>query len=271
MSGSADPVFRVLGPTATPVPVVVSIPHAGVRLSDRVARTLANPEMAGLPMTDWHVDRLYAGLPDMGVTVIHALWSRFMVDLNRPPEARPLYPGRFETGVIPLTTFGGQPVFSRPPSPAEQAERIAEFHAPYHQALAGLLSECRDRHGLVVLVDAHSVSSAPNRLHGALEKDIYLGDRDGTSCRPWLTETVGEAFRTAGYAVSLNDPYKGGYITAHYGGLPGVDALQIEMAQRVYMDETDPDGGPDHPRFRQVSRQLERVFGALIHHLPSGP
>jgi formiminoglutamase len=182
-----------------------------------------------------------------------------------------LYPGRFETGVVPLTTFAGEPVFSVPPTPEEQRARIAAFHAPYHAALDGLLEDCLERHGRAVLVDAHSVASSANRLHGALGQEIYLGDRDGTSCRPWLTRTVADAFRAAGYAVSLNDPYKGGYITAHYGARAGVDALQIEMAQRVYMDEGDPAGAPGHPRFKRVSRQLAGVFEFLLAKLPAAP
>ena len=269
MTVASGDVFRVIPPVVTPVPVVVSIPHAGVLVPDDVAAAFAGPAIAALPMTDWHVDRLYSFLPRKGVTIIQALWSRFVVDLNRPPEARPLYPGRFETGVIPLTTFTGEPVFSNPPSPDEQRARIKRFHAPYHAALAGLLADCRERHGRAVLVDAHSVAPSANQLHGALGHEIYLGDRDGTSCGPWLTRTVNEAFRAAGYAVSLNDPYKGGYITAHYGALAGVDALQIEMAQRVYMDEADPAGGPDNPRFGRVSAQLADVFESLLGQLPA--
>ena len=271
MTTARGDVFRVVRPTVTPVPVVVSIPHAGIRVPADVAATFAGPAITALPMTDWHVDRLYRFLPDMGITVLHALWSRFVVDLNRPPQAQPLYPGRFETGVVPLTTFTGETVFSSPPTPEEQRTRIADFHAPYHEALAGLLADCRERHGRAVLVDAHSVASAANRLHGRLEHEIYLGDRDGASCGPWLTETVANAFSAAGYTVSLNDPYKGGYITAHYGALAGVDALQIEMAQRIYMDEDHPDGAPGHPRFERVSGQLAVIFERLLDELPSAP
>ncbi len=264
MKSATPPAYRIRQPEGDPVPVIVSIPHAGTRVPAEVRAAFASPAIAALPMTDWHVDRLYEFLPRLGVTVIQAVWSRFVVDLNRPPRPRPLYPGRFETGVIPETTFTGEPIFRQTPSPEKTAELIRQYYQPYHEALAGLLGACQARFGRAVLVDAHSVISHANRVHPALEEDIYLGDRDGDSCGPWLRGLVSAEFAGLGYAVAVNSPYKGGYITSHYGAGEGVEALQIEMAQRVYMHEDDPAGGPGHPRFRQVSADLERVFHALI-------
>lgn len=270
MSGTQQPVapagvapFGLRLPSAAALPLVVSIPHTGTWLPEAVRATLASPAMHAQPMTDWHLHRLYEFLPALGATTIFATASRFVVDLNRPPEPQPLYPGRFETGLVPLETFQGERVFAAPPDAAEIEARRLAWHAPYHARLAALLDEMRARFGRVVLLDAHSVASAPNRLHGALCDEIYLGDRDGRSCQRWLRDLLQAGFAAEGFRVALNAPYKGGYITDHYGRAAGVDALQIEMAQRVYMDEDDPAGGPDHPRFVAAQQQLLRVFSAL--------
>lgn len=259
--------FAELPPTAPAVPVVVSIPHTGTHLPPAIARRLASERMRGQPMTDWHLHLLYDFLPSLGVHTLHATWSRFVADLNRAPEDRPLYPGRFETGLVPRQTFDGETVWAEPPGPDEVAEWRTRWHAPYHARLRELLDTLVARHGRVVLIDAHSVASHANRVHGALVEDIFLGDRDGTSCRPWLMSLMDEAFRAQGRAVARNRPYKGGYITDHYGRLPGVEALQIEMAQRVYMDESDPAGGPAHPRFAAARAGLLRVFTTLTESL----
>lgn len=261
---TVDPApFVIRRPTLTPIPLVVSIPHTGTLLPDETARRLSSTEMAGQPMTDWHLHRLYDFLPQLGITTIHSVYSRFTVDLNRPPDGRALYPGRFETGLVPLQTFQGEPIFRDPPTDDEMPTLRTDYHAPYHEALAGLLDEVLAERQRVVLVDAHSVASSANRLHGALEDDIYLGDRDGRSTGPWLRDRLRTAFEVEGYAVSLNDPYKGGYITEHYGSIDGVEAIQIEMCQRVYMDEASPDTGPDHPRFGMAKLALRRVFTSL--------
>lgn len=254
-------------PTAPPVPLVISIPHTGTWLPPEVRDSLASPAMLAQPMTDWHLHLLYDFLPALGATTIFATVSRFAVDLNRPPLPRALYPGRFETGLVPLETFQGEPVFRAPPEQAEIERRRLAWHAPYHARLQALLDEARTRFGRVVLVDAHSVASAPNRLHGALEDEIYLGDRDGATCGGWLRELLRDGFVDQGLSVAINAPYKGGYITDHYGRQAGVEAIQIEMAQRVYMDESDPVGGPQHPRFAAAQQQLLRVLRQLAEQL----
>jgi N-formylglutamate deformylase len=257
------PPYLILSPEAPAIPLVVSIPHTGTLLPEHTAARLATDRMREQPMTDWHLHRLYDFLPRMGVTVIHAIYSRFVVDLNRPPDGRPLYPGRFETGLVPLETFQGERVFSDPPGPDETPDLRKAFHSPFHDALRSLLEARIAEHGRVVLVDAHSVGSAASRLHGELSREIYLGDRDGQTCGHWLRSCLQTGFEVEGYSVSVNDPYKGGYITDHYGRTEGVESIQIEMCQRVYMDESDPSGGPEHPRFGVAALALQRVFTTL--------
>jgi N-formylglutamate deformylase len=255
--------YGLRAPSAPPVPLVVSIPHTGTWLPEAVRASLASPAMHAQPMTDWHLHLLYDFLPALGATTIFATVSRFVVDLNRPPQPRALYPGRFETGLVPLETFHGEPVFREPPRAAEIERRRLAWHAPYHERLQRLLDDARAQFGRVVLIDAHSVASVPNRLHGALERQIYLGDRDGATCGAWLRDALYQGFVAEGLEVALNDPYKGGYITDHYGRQDAVEAIQIEMAQRVYMDESDPAGGPVHPRFSGTRQLLRRVLARL--------
>ena len=242
------------------LPVVVSIPHTGVEVPPAIADQFANAEIASLPMTDWHLHHLYDFLPALGFTTIHATYSRFVVDMNRPPKAQSLYPGRFETGLVASATFQGEPIWKSNPEPAKIEQRRAEYHQPYHEKLKALLEEKIGRFGRVFLIDAHSVVSTANKLHGELKAEIYLGNRDGQSCQPALINFFADAFSQAGLAISRNDPYKGGYITAHYGQMASVQALQIEMCQRVYMDEEDPAGGPDHPKFNAIKQRLKKIF-----------
>jgi N-formylglutamate deformylase len=257
--------FIVREPTSAPVPLVVSIPHAGTHLPEALRARLDSDAMRALPMTDWHLMELYDFLPALGVTTIMSPWSRFYVDLIRAPVDRPLYPGRFETGLIALQTFQGETVWRDPPSADEIMEHRAQVHAPYHARLLTLLSSVRQHcAGKVWLIDAHSVASAPSKLHGELTDEIFLGDRDGTSCADWFMAAVDEAFERHQRRVSRNHPYKGGYITDNYGRVPGTMALQIEMAQRVYMDEADPAGGLAHPAFAKAKAELGTVFEAIV-------
>lgn len=254
--------FVVRGAAAPPIPLVVSIPHTGTRLPEETRRRLVSA-MTAQPMTDWHLHALYDFLPALGITTIHAVYSRFVVDLNRPPDGHALYPGRFETGLVPMETFSGDKIFAFPPTAEETEVLRADYYTPYHRRLGELLEEQIEIHGRVVLIDAHSVASAASRLHGPLDKHIYLGDRDGETCGHWLRDCLQTGFEVEGMKVGLNDPYKGGYITDHYGRLPNVEAIQIEMCQRVYMAEDAPEEGPRHPRFGVAKRILKQVLTSV--------
>lgn len=248
---------------AAELPVLVSIPHTGLRIPREIAQDLASDEMRAGAMADWHLDALYVFLPELGIDVIEAVYHRFVADLNRPPGATPLYPGRFETTLVPLETFQGEKVYARPPSAEEIAKRLRLYHEPYHAEIRRRLADKVSRFGHCYLIDLHSVESRANRLHGALVKDVFLGDRDGTTCDPWFTDLVDGAFQKRGLAVSRNDPYKGGYITAHYGLGEEVQALQIEMCQRLYMTEGEPATAVGSERFLNFQRLLREVFGDL--------
>lgn len=259
----APPVVRQLSPRAPEVPLLVSIPHTGVHVPPEIAARFANPAMGRGVMTDWHLHDLYAFLPELGVEVIHATHHRFVVDLNRAPDSAPLYPGRFETSLVPLETFQGEPIWRTAPTPEEVAARRERYWRPYHDVLERHLRAKVERFGHCFLIDAHSVESRANRLHGALAQDIFLGDRDGKTCEPWFTDLVRSQFADRALAVSLNDPYKGGYVTAHYPSIDGVQTLQIEMCQRLYMTEGQPAGARQQKQFADFGTMLRGVFAAI--------
>lgn len=259
--------YRKLSATADETGIVASIPHTGTWLPDDV-RARLTPGMDALPMTDWHLHELYDFLPALGIPVVHATVSRFVVDLNRAPEPMELYPGRVETGVVPRETFWGETVYAEPPDETDIAQWIEAYHRPYHQALGEEIERLRSRFDHVVLFDLHSVATRASLIHPELGHEIYLGDRDGASCDASLTDAVERIYRDAGFTVTRNDPYKGGYITHHYGKLEGVDALQIEMVQKVYMDEAAPQGATERPLFAEARRRLETVFRRITEQWP---
>jgi len=252
--------FEIRDPSVPAMPLLVSIPHTGTYVPDVIAAEFASDYIRSLPMTDWHLHHLYDFLPALGATTIYATHSRFVADLNRPPDDTPLYPGRFETGFVALKTFWGEEIYRAPPSQEEITRRHAMVHAPYHAKLLELIEAKIKQFGRVVLIDAHSVASRANLLHGELKGQIYLGDRDSRSCASWLVDTVEQSFQKAKYTVTRNQPYKGGYITAHYGKMQQVEALQIEMCERVYMDENDPAGALIHPNFSSTKAHVRAVI-----------
>lgn len=224
-------------------PLLVSIPHAGTVMPADIRERLT-PEAADLPDTDWHVERLYDFAAGLGAGVLAATHSRYVVDLNRPPDDQSLYPGRATTGVVPTTLFDGRPLYrdGQVPDAAETAARIEAYWRPYHAFLAERLDRLKAEHGYALLYDAHSIRSRVPRLFDGRLPDFNIGTNGGASARPALTIRLALVCQDApGFETTVNGRFKGGFITRHYGRPDErVDAVQMELAQGAYMDEDPP-------------------------------
>jgi N-formylglutamate deformylase len=221
-------------------PLLISLPHDGEALPAELMGRLT-PDALRLPDTDWHVGRLYDFARELGASILRPRHSRYLVDLNRPPDDLSLYPGQNTTGLCPTIQFDGTPLYleGQGPTQDEIAQRVERWWKPYHQALQDELARLRAAHGRVVLWEGHSIrSQVPYLFEGRLP-DFNLGTAGGTSCSPPRQQRI-EAVLAAqtGYSWIANGRFKGGYITRHYGRpQEGVDAIQLELAQANYMNE----------------------------------
>jgi N-formylglutamate deformylase len=246
------------------VPLVISLPHVGREIPADVAGRMT-PAALAVADTDWNVDRLYRFALQAGAAWLQPRLSRYVVDLNRPPDDAALYPGQVSTGLCPAQSFDGVDLYvDRGPDLAEVARRRAQYWQPYHEALRALLDAAIARHGYAVLLDAHSIRAVVPRLFPGRLPDVNVGTNGGLSCAPALSAALmSELAGQSRFSSVLDGRFKGGYITRHYG-VPsaGVHALQIELAQSAYMDE----GGRDFEAARaaQLVAVLERIVTALI-------
>src|SRR5690242_16099856 len=108
-------------------PLLVSLPHDGTEIPEAITPRMTR-EALRVPDTDWHVGKLYAFAKELGASVIVPRWSRYVVDLNRPPDGHALYPGRSETGLVPLNTFAEQSIYrAATPDAREIAARLETY------------------------------------------------------------------------------------------------------------------------------------------------
>ncbi len=222
-------------------PLLVSLPHDGSAIPDGLAARMT-PEARRAPDTDWHVSRLYAFARELGASVLVPRHSRYVIDLNRGEDDTSLYPGQNTTGLVPLVRFTGDPVYlpGQEPDTGEVVSRIETYWRPYHAALREELDRIRARHGRVVLWEGHSIkgSGLPFLFEGRLP-DLNLGTANGASCSPALQSRIeAELAAQAEYDWIANGRFKGGHITRHYADPDnGIDAVQLELSQHIYMDE----------------------------------
>jgi N-formylglutamate deformylase len=223
-------------------PVILAFPHTGTDVPPEIHDRL-NDNGKRLADTDWYIHDLYAGLlPE--ATTVRATFHRYVIDANRDPSGTSLYPGQNTTGLVPETDFDGVAIWreGQEPTEADIAQRLAQFHAPYHAALAAEIERVKAIHGVAVLYDCHSIrSKIPFLFEGRLP-DFNIGTDMGRTCDPSIEAAVAEiAAKADGYTSILNGRFKGGWTTRHYGKPEqGVHAIQMELSQISHLTTEAP-------------------------------
>lgn len=259
--------FRLIQPKGQQVPIVLSIPHCGTEFPQELKAQFRPDLIAAPDDTDWFVHRLYDFAAALGISVIHSTFSRWVIDLNRDPQSKPLYTdGRISTPLCPATTFAGEPLYKDERNEVDAAEvkrRLGIYYMPYHQQLAKKILELKSRFGKVLVWECHSIRQFVPTIHPEKFPDLILGTNDGKSADSAMTDAVMGQLKKGKYSVSLNHPFKGGYITRHFGN-PSEDqhAMQLEITKVNYMSDSEKEY--DEKRAANVRSVLTKVFTELI-------
>ena len=246
-------------------PLLISIPHAGIELPKEIKLRMT-PAGVQTPDTDWHLPLLYDMAGRLGVSLLAAEYSRYVIDLNRPSDDSNLYPGMNTTRLCPVDTFSQAPIYRNglEPTANEIKLRTEQYWQPYHLQLSNELDRMKNSYGVAVLWDAHSIASQVPRFFSGKLPDLNFGTVDGTSCDASLEQALSKVMQDAtnlsGYSHVFNGRFKGGYITRHYGRPRSeIHAIQLEMCQSIYMNEQEP--FEYHPYRAQ---QLKHLLSTLL-------
>jgi len=229
--------------------MLLSVPHCGTAFPDEIKKDY-RPELIEAPDdTDWFVDQLYDFAPSLGITMISAILSRWVIDLNRHPQSRPLYTdGRIITQLCPVTTFLDEPIYRDARKEVERREvqrRTELYFNPYHEELSLLLTEFRAEFGHVLLWDCHSIRQVVPTIQKNKFPDLILGSADGQSADQLLIDVAMKRLESGVYTLRHNHPFKGGYITRNFGKPDQHQhALQLEMSKINYMDDSEKEFHP---------------------------
>lgn len=215
----------VTEPAGPAVPVVACLPHGGLDYPDVLASALAvRPEIL---WSDWQTRELYEFLPELGITTIATGFSRFIADVNRDPGGE--QHGGFWTSVVAARMPNGRAIYSRPLTPGEIGHRIRLAHEPFHLAVDRAVRGLLARFPRVLLLDLHSFGAG-------LDGDVILGDRFGRTAGQAALGLVAGALEAAGLDVRRNERFAGGWTVRRFAGQERVDAIQVELNQRRYLD-----------------------------------
>lgn len=219
------------------LPILVSVPHGGSETPPEVAEIASITPEALFDDSDPFTREIY-DLGDEAARVERASVARAFVDLNRAPDDRP--PANPD-GVVKTATCYNEPIYASGQEPSDELTEtlLARYHFPYHERLRDAALDT----SLRLAIDCHSMAATPPAVapdSGGARPLFCLSNDSGRTCPPALMERLADAlagaFDVRRSEVSLNDPFKGGYITRSHGGgrLPWV---QVEMNRSLYLTE----------------------------------
>lgn len=276
------PPVMIIRPATQTVPLIFCSPHSGRNYPPAFLAASRLDALALRRSEDAFVDHLFAPAALHGAPLLAALFPRAYLDVNREPfELDPrLIEGPLPRGAntqsarvagglgtIPRMVADGEDIYAGRLPVDVALQRIDRLYHPFHAALSGLIAETHRAFGIALLVDCHSMPSAPPGAAAgatgtqASRPHFVIGDRFGTSCAPEVTRVMTQTLTNAGYDVASNRPYAGGFITEHYGRPQArVHAIQIEINRALYLNEAalEPSAG-----FGTLADVLHGLIGAL--------
>jgi N-formylglutamate amidohydrolase len=267
-----------IGPPAAAVPLVLDSPHSGREFPADFDAAVSEFDLR--EGEDCFVDELYAPATELGVPLLAARFPRTYLDPNRhhgdidlelieggswPHEYLPSGKARIGKALVWRTLDDGRAIYARRLRVDEVLARIERCHAPYHARLRALLDETHRRFGAVYHLNCHSMPAVGGKMgeggEGRPRAEFVLGDRDGTTCDPAFTEVVRATLVSMGYAVAVNDPYKGVELVRAYSDPAACrHSLQVEINKKLYMDEATRG---KHAGFDRLQADLTRLVEAI--------
>lgn len=227
------------------LPILVSVPHAGLRVPAEVApRCRLTPEEIARD-GDEHA----AGIYDIAAEVRHYVSTdvaRAVVDLNRGEE------DRRPDGVVKTHTCFNVPVWRRPLRDDDVEALLARHYRPYHARLSALAGR-----GVRLAVDCHTMLAVgpPIGPGPGLERPhVCLGHADGTCPADWMA-CLEESFREQfGPRVTVNEPFRGGFITRSHA--PEMPWVQLELSRAAFASNAE--------KRRRVVRALSAAVERIV-------
>ncbi len=243
-------------------PILFSIPHDGNVIPDDIADKMHEFALNS-PDRDFFVAQLFSFAKDFDISLLKTNISRYVIDMNRPADNKPLYPGQSGTELCPTTSFEEEELYKSKPHQAEIQRRIEQYWQPYHQIIKDKLETIKQQHGFAILVDCHSIKSQVSRFFEGQLPDINIGTNSGKSCSQAISDKFEAVLKAQSrYSYVFNERFKGGYITRQYGNPEeNIHAIQIELSQINYMDENS--NRYDVNKAEQLKTLLIRAVNAL--------
>lgn len=231
-------------------PILLSVPHAGRHYPEILLKNLRLPPEKLIRLEDRYADLLVRGAVKQGFPTIIAHRARAWMDLNRADTdldrgmlSNIPHDAKFEVsakqrgglGLVPRRLNQEGDIWKGPFEYSDVKNRISEFHAAYHGRISDKVIKIREKFGIAILLDVHSMPPLPDYQDQSTQ--FVIGDRFGGSSASLFSEILQEQVKQRGYRCGLNYPYSGDYMLRRHGNPSrNIHAIQLETDKSLYLD-----------------------------------
>jgi len=211
----------------TELPLLISLPHAGVLVPDEVGDRCVLTEREIVEDGDVGAAAIYRIDDEVG-DLVGTDVARAIVDLNRAEN------DRRKDGVVKTHTCWDVPVYREPLTETLIQALLSHHHRPYHRRLTELGLSGRFRLG----IDCHTMAShgPPVGPDPGIERPwVCLSNADGTCPREWIQSMASCFEHELGPNVAINQPFRGGFIIrSHATEMPW---MQLELSRAGFRSD----------------------------------
>ncbi|THB77300.1 MAG: hypothetical protein D3926_15840 [Desulfobacteraceae bacterium] len=224
------------------MPLLISVPHAGSQVPETFRSNCLLSDDDIRSDGDEGAEAIYSEIKDHVRCFETTDIARAVVDLNRKSD------DFSKDGVIKTHTCWDVPIWSEPISDLQKTMLLERHYFPYHEKLK---NHAKDT-SLILGIDCHTMVAEGPPIGPdpqSLRPHINLGNLDHQSCpEHWAQFMYGCFVEEFGTKVTLNHPFKGGWITQYHHQL--LPWIQLEISRAPFL--------PDREKGRKVLAALQR-------------
>ena len=214
------------------LPFLISVPHAGLETPREVKDICMLEEQAIMDDSDGGAAEIYFPLRPHVPALVSTDVARAVVDMNRAED------DRRKDGIVKTHTCWDVPVYKEPLTEDIIRVLIKKYYCPYHVELSRWAGQVK------MGIDCHTMAAVGPPVGpdpGQKRPPVCLSNGEGTCPQDWL-KSLAECFEKAfDREVSLNHPFKGGYIVrSHAMEMPWV---QVELSREPFISNEEKSDG----------------------------
>ncbi|MCK5471690.1 N-formylglutamate amidohydrolase [Candidatus Gracilibacteria bacterium] len=212
------------------LPILIALSHSTNYLPEEVVKKTRISKKTREQYFDVGSKEIF-DLPDCHL--VAARYSRLYCDLNRASDQVAENNMKNRSGVVLLRTMQGYQIYKTSPQKPDYSTRIVE-HQRFFQEIRSIIKKEK----IHFFIAGHTMfTNSPTSNSEKCRSDVMLSNSDYCTCTAYTLNLLKVEFKKVGYSVSVNKPFKGGFLLNYFCHRDRLQGVQIEFRRGLIVNE----------------------------------